>query len=235
MITAAAMTDRAAAGKGVHAADASLELELQQQLRDRPSTAAAAASADDSEAAGLLFKDKPVGGGGGGGLSTWRRPAGSSTTLLQLLCWCILATCLALAWVAIGRARRHPQHQHHSNSLQQQQQQPAAPRHQHRHRQYANYYASNSTIPGAGVGLFARHALPASTVWNREDAGPDGSIILDGCARVAWRCAPLHAVCLSVYVCRAACLDPWFPHPSCSQLVVATTRQPASPPSSQVT
>ncbi|KAF6256326.1 hypothetical protein COO60DRAFT_119403 [Scenedesmus sp. NREL 46B-D3] len=44
--------------------------------------------------------------------------------------------------------------------------------------EYKSYWVGNSTIPGAGLGVFARTDMPAGTVWNLEDAEPDNTIAI---------------------------------------------------------
>jgi hypothetical protein len=43
---------------------------------------------------------------------------------------------------------------------------------------YKHYWVGNSSIPGAGLGVFARTHLPAGTIWNPEDVEPSSTLAL---------------------------------------------------------
>jgi hypothetical protein len=44
--------------------------------------------------------------------------------------------------------------------------------------EYTHYWVGNSSIPGAGLGVFARTDLPAGTLWNPEDTHEDNTIAI---------------------------------------------------------
>jgi hypothetical protein len=44
--------------------------------------------------------------------------------------------------------------------------------------EYKHYWVGNSSIPGAGLGVFARRDLPAGTLWNPEDVHPHSTLVL---------------------------------------------------------
>jgi hypothetical protein len=44
--------------------------------------------------------------------------------------------------------------------------------------EFKHYWVGNSSIPGAGLGVFARTDMPAGTIWNFEDAQPDKTLVL---------------------------------------------------------
>lgn len=45
------------------------------------------------------------------------------------------------------------------------------------------YYVAPSTVPGAGLGIFAAEDLPRGTVWNAEDAMPENTVTF---SRAQW-------------------------------------------------
>ncbi|WIA35565.1 hypothetical protein OEZ86_003990 [Tetradesmus obliquus] len=45
--------------------------------------------------------------------------------------------------------------------------------------EFKHYWVGNSTIPGAGLGVFARTDMPAGTIWNPEDAHADNTIAIN--------------------------------------------------------
>lgn len=45
--------------------------------------------------------------------------------------------------------------------------------------EFKHYWVGNSTIPGAGLGVFARTDMPSGTIWNPEDAHADNTIAIN--------------------------------------------------------
>jgi hypothetical protein len=45
--------------------------------------------------------------------------------------------------------------------------------------EYKYYWVGNSTVPGAGLGIFASQDIPAGTFWNVEDAFPENTLSIN--------------------------------------------------------
>jgi hypothetical protein len=44
---------------------------------------------------------------------------------------------------------------------------------------YKHYWVGNSSIPGAGLGVFARTNLPAGAIWSPEDTELENRLVIN--------------------------------------------------------